>query len=851
MGVAQDMATQRKRSLTPSEKHSGDEINWEGRHDYMTIKRKKLRSQVEQLGDQKSTIFEGVTIYVNGFTDPNADELKEKIYHYGGLYEYALTSRVTHVIATNLPTAKIRNLSTSAVVCKPDWIVDSIKNGDLLPIDSYLLYKPSRQQRKILFGRVNPAADDLTVHKDDSIKIEPAPHHDHIHSSSISTDSKDFVSEFYSHSRLHYLSTWSRELKEFTNIVLPTAKQIIPRLKDEESLKGRGTHAIVHVDIDCFFVSVSLLDKPHLKGKPIAVTHAKPSPTKQQKEATNRNSTSDIASCSYEARQAGVKNGMSVGSALSKCPDLVLVSYDFEKYRSVSQRLYEILISYSHQVEAVSCDEAFIELTEYATDTRDVLEIVKHLREEILVKTGCNASAGVSHNKLLARLATRKAKPNGQFLLTEDKVMSYLTDQPVNSLPGVGWALSKKLQDYGIQTCGQLQSVPLETLREQYGSKTGEMLYCYCRGTDSRELKLSHEKKSLSVDINFGIRFKELSEGEGLLLQLGKELERRAAESSVRGECICLKLKIRKPTASSKTKKYLGHGPCDNVSRSFNLLMPTQNGAEIGRIACRLLKQVNPVASDIRGMGIQLTKLVSQTSQSCTKPETKDIRSLMNKASSSKNTLNESPIPSFEGSLISNAQHCSKGGATSNSLNQSLYSLPPLDDLDESVLLALPPDLQDKILNEYSSKPFKEETTKKPAEFKESGISNFQRRVEASNHIQQQRFATIDRITFNIQDRYVADLRSNLRIWVAKSRSGPTQAERDSFSSYVCWLTEVNIEVVYLALKCLKRVIVSKQLVKEWSSLFNSCLAIVQNKLQTNMSSRLVLDIAPLCENSC
>ena len=814
---------QLKRRSQPQQQED-DELNWEGLHDYMTIKTKKLRSQVEMLCEQKSSIFEGVTIYVNGYTQPNTDELKEMIHLHGGLYEYALSSSVTHVIATNLPTAKIKNLRD--VVCKPEWITDSVEAGKRLPVHDYLLYNISNNQRRILFSEV-------TTKK--NIDEHQAPSSSDTDKDNLQANrSKDFVSEFYSHSRLHYLSTWSRELRDFTSRVLSTATQIIPRVTEEESLRGCGTRVFVHVDVDCFFVSVSLLNKPHLKGKPVAVTHAKnasSSPSKLLEHHTD--SMSDIASCSYEARKLGVKNGMLVGTALNKCPELILIPYDFEKYRAVSQILYETLISYSDTVEAVSCDEAYIELTDYVRNPADVLDIVQQLRSDVFNKTGCRVSAGISHNVLLARLATSQAKPNGQFLLSEEDVQTYLIDKLVSSLPGVGWALNKKLKEYEIDTCGQLQLVSLDTLKKRHGVKTGEMLYYYCRGIDLRELKLSREKKSLSVDINYGIRFKKLSEAVELLLQLGKELENRLKECDMKGECVCLKLKVRKATAANKTKKYLGHGPCNNVSRSFNLTKPANDGAEIGQIACRLLKQIKAPISDIRGVGIQLTKLqVTHTSSATPKENDKrDIRSLMSIPSTSSSTLYDNGIPVDE---LKTVDTPSLNQASTSSLNDSVYHLPPLGDLDHSVLLALPADMQDKILNEYSSRSCQEFSN-----IPDHSVTQHQ--TEENTRVE---FFEI-RIISKIQSQYVTELRNNIRKWVTQSNSGPSQAETESFYKYVCWLAEENFEVVYLALKCLKRVIVSRQLVKEWSSLFNDSLTIVQSKLLTQKHSGL-MDISPI-----
>ncbi len=838
MAATPEVTKKKRLQLKRRSRQEDNELNWEGIQDYMRIKTKKLRTQVGSLSDQKSTIFEGVTIYVNGHTRPSTDELKELIHLHGGLYEYRLSSSVTHVIATNLPTAKLRTLTN--IVCKPEWIIDSIKANKQLPNDNYLLYKATNSQRKIPFPT---AMEDITRHHTPTnpVTTDTTTNDPVTTDTTTSSTPKDFVNQFYSHSRLHYLSTWSRELKDFTSKILPSAKQTIPRLANDESLRGRGTHVFVHVDVDSFFVSVSLLDKPQLRGKPVAVTHAKKGPSSPSKPPLGHHSESmsDIASCSYEARKLGVKNGMSVSTALSKCPELILIPYDFEKYRTISQILYESLISYSHQIEAVSCDEAYIELTDYVRNTEEVCDIVKQVRTDIFNKTGCTVSAGISHNILLARLATYKAKPNGQFVLSEEDAQTHLIDQPVSSLPGVGWALNRKLEEYEIETCGQLQMISLDTLKQRHGGKTGEMLYYYSRGIDSRELKLSHEKKSLSVDINFGIRFKKLSEAEELLLQLGEEVEKRLIECDMKGGCVCLKLKVRKVTASYKTKKYLGHGPCDNISQSFNLTTPTQNGGEIGHTVCRLLNQIKVPVVDIRGIGIQLTKLVSCTRLVTSKK--KDIRSLLSKPSTSTNTSSTNTSYECASTTLVDEGPVTISKQNQPSLNDSVYSLPSLADLDQSVLLLLPPDMQDKILNEYSSRSCQQLTECNNNHSSNLTVTSDKDDVNRLVNFFERRIPAV------IQDQYVTELRNNIRQWVTESINGPSQAESESFRSYICWLAEENFEIVYLALKCLKRVIVNRQMVKEWISLFNHSITIVHSKLLT-VKYHGVTDITLLCE---
>ncbi len=659
-----------------------------------------------------------MTIYVNGWTQPGADELKGLMHAHGGHYVYNTWAgtHITHVIATNLPNVKVRNIGDT-VVCSPEWVVDSIAAGRQLPVQKYQLYSQNGSgQRRLRFKRVESKKEShgkegsnasmVTVDsaksqgktvahascRSENLDAVPSTSKQPSSTESVppgyhSSKGADFVEEFFTHSRLHYLSTWSSELKQFTSKTLPQVRPKYPKLPPTASLRGQKLRAVVHIDIDCFFVAVSIRGKPHLKGKPVAVTHAKgrtgttkdvgareltrkgtggrgPSTagttrsSKGPDSATEGNSmirdkseevagpsvtprrpkhllqsVSDIASCSYEARRAGVRNGMWVGQALKLCPDLELVPYDFDSYHQVSREFYETLMTYSSIIEAVSCDEAYIELTDYAESLEQIETIIHALRDEVCEKTSCTVSAGISHNMLLARMATRLAKPNGQFCLTQDNLHDFLYPQSVHDLPGVGYSMSQKLREMNIETCSQLKSVPLSKLQAEFGGKTGRMLYDYSRGLDNRELKLEPERKSLSADINFGIRFADSSEAESFLTHLAAEVEKRAEEAQVLASSLTLKLKVRKPEASIRTRKYLGHGPCDNVTRSHSLPYPTRSATEIGRVVISLFKQLTLSPTDVRGVGIQLNKLVPGQRASG-KFSVTDIRTMMNTTTS-------------------------------------------------------------------------------------------------------------------------------------------------------------------------------------------------------------------------
>ncbi|OUM69657.1 hypothetical protein PIROE2DRAFT_57220 [Piromyces sp. E2] len=181
--------------------------------------------------------------------------------------------------------------------------------------------------------------------------------------------------------------------------------------------------------------SVGLISRPELINKPVGVSHS-----------SGKNSGSDIASCNYIARSFGVRNGMLIAHAKKMCPNLIVIPYEFENYEKVTNVLYNVLINNSDNIQAVSCDEAYIEiwLPKTGTEEIDILEKAKNIRAEIKQKTQCNSSIGISTNILLARLATKKAKPDGEFYISPIAPESFIKQFNVSDLPGVGWSIEKK-----------------------------------------------------------------------------------------------------------------------------------------------------------------------------------------------------------------------------------------------------------------------------------------------------------------------------------------------------------------------------------------------------------------------
>uniref|UniRef100_A0A8B9SDP1 DNA repair protein REV1 n=1 Tax=Apteryx owenii TaxID=8824 RepID=A0A8B9SDP1_APTOW len=637
-----------------------------------------------------------------------------------------------------------------------------------------------------------------TVQGPSSTKSTSVPTPSKAASSPVSKPSDcSFISDFYSRSRLHHIATWKCELTEFVNSLQRKNSGVFPgREKLKKWKAGRSTFktdtgryflakpqiCIMHVDMDCFFVSVAIRNRPDLKGKPVAVTSnrgagkaplrpgANPQLERQyyqnkllngkldssvweHPDSTHMNgadmdltilSMAEIASCSYEARQVGIKNGMFFGQAKKLCPNLQAVSYDFNSYKEVARTVYEILASYTHNIEAVSCDEALVDITEILTETRLTPdEFANAIRTEIKAQTKCTASVGMGSNILLARMATRKAKPDGQYHLKPEEVDDFIRGQLVTSLPGVGRSMESKLVSLGIKTCGDLQCASMSKLQKEFGPKTGQMLYRFCRGLDDRPVRTEKERKSVSAEINYGIRFTQPKEAEAFLLSLSEEIQRRLEAAGMKGKRLTLKIMVRKAGAPMEPAKYGGHGICDNIARTVTLDHATDSAKIIGKETLNMFHTMKLNISDMRGVGIQVQQLVPiskttsahstvrsghlpggshsvidlfhvQKAKKCSEEEHKEVfvAAMDLEISSDSRTYTFLPsrgthLASGLNSNVNKTESAVKWNglhspiSVKSRLNLSI-EVPSASQLDKSVLEALPPDLREQVEQIYT-----------------------------------------------------------------------------------------------------------------------------------------------------
>ncbi|KAK3988049.1 hypothetical protein QBC44DRAFT_329995 [Cladorrhinum sp. PSN332] len=424
-----------------------------------------------------------------------------------------------------------------------------------------------------------------------------------------STANPDFLKQYYSESRLHHLSTWKAELKSRLQKLAaergPTAKPT--------KRKGGSRRYIMHVDFDSFFCAVSLKQAPEYKDKPAVVAHG-------------NGSGSEIASCNYPAREFGVKNGMWMKRALELCPELKVLPYDFPGYEEASKQFYDAILDVGGVVQSVSIDEALIDATDIVLsaaassgvglsegiiwrEQEKADEIASKLRTEIKIKTGCDVSVGTGANILLAKIALRKAKPAGQYQIKPEEVLDILGELKAESLPGVAYSIGGKLEEIGIKFVKDIRETSKERLTTVLGPKTGEKLWEYARGIDRTEVGEQPIRKSVSADVNWGIRFINQEEAETFVRNLCQELERRLLNEGVKGKQLTMKIMKRASDAPLDPPKHLGHGKCDTFNKSAAFGVATHSAETIGKEAIAILRSYKFTPGDLRGIGVQMTKL--------------------------------------------------------------------------------------------------------------------------------------------------------------------------------------------------------------------------------------------------
>ena len=694
-----------------------------------------LKPSPQMRRERPDLFFLGVVVLVNGYTNPDTETIQRLLHKHGGDLEKYETSRITHIVAEHLSTAKAniyKRMRRPIPVVHPKWITDCVTEMRLLPHGAYLIDevknkevtsvknffttaatnkkpdavitahptpaeahkenlttassqtqtppssapsappptttttttttlniglhsqvyenqevemstasttnddkvpastqisfdntspskeagKPQRDKQALETVGKGTAVDNLTTDSQPQPEIPPAVipgrTDDKFINGQIRTTGTDpnFLESFFKNSRLSFIGSYKQRIQDSPK-----------KQSDRAGDNGPTKRFVFHCDMDCFFAAVVLRNYPEYQNKPVAISHfGKPGHDPDPSDAyqPKKNSSSECATCNYQARKFGIKKGMFLGRAKELCPNLVILPYDFEGYEEVSEQVALILQrvagEYSGEVEQVSCDESYLELffptdDELCDPYRCAGEVANGIRQEIFSTTRCTATLGVGENKFLSKLATDRAKPNGSFVVRNYKEL--MKNLKLRDLHGIGYKTVPKLTNEGlvsVQDVWDLGGSGETELTNILGPGLGKKIYAFCKGEDDRPVKAA-ERKSIGAQCYYGVRF-DGPYGVGHMIEgLAKEIEKRMEGVGVRGSRVTLKLKQRKANAKAPPK-FLGHGSCHNLSKSLDISMgPTRDWkviSEIGKILCA---ELNVPKDDIRGMGMVLTKL--------------------------------------------------------------------------------------------------------------------------------------------------------------------------------------------------------------------------------------------------
>lgn len=378
-----------------------------------------------------------------------------------------------------------------------------------------------------------------------------------------SKDDPEFMSNFFKASRLHFIGSWKARYQQLLDTIPPPPPMPPP-------LHPSGERVILHIDMDCFFCSVAMRGRPEFAGMPVAVCWSNASSDK----ATH----GEISSANYEARKYGIRAGMFIGKAKELCADLITLPYEFDKYTETAEAMYRAVFALTPFVQGVSVDEAYADVTGIIAsmgggcggteDASRIRAVAEQLRGDVYAATCCTASIGAAANRLLARLATAQAKPDGFFHINAHTAMDYLADLPVRALPGVGYNTVAKLAKLGVGTVAELRGKTRQQLREQLGGKTGEMLFDYARGVDGRKWEACPVRKSVGAQVTWGVRFNDDGQVAKFVEQLAGEVAARLQAAKVKARTVQLTLlRAVKNAPDSARKGHLGHGICDQMCR--------------------------------------------------------------------------------------------------------------------------------------------------------------------------------------------------------------------------------------------------------------------------------------------
>jgi DNA polymerase-4 len=352
-----------------------------------------------------------------------------------------------------------------------------------------------------------------------------------------------------------------------------------PASSDEAAASPARRRKIIHVDMDAFYASVEQRDNPELRGKPVAVGGSR--------------ERGVVAAASYEARKFGVRSAMPSVTAKRNCPELIFVKPRFDVYKAVSLQIRAIFAEHTPLIEPLSLDEAYLDVTENLQGIASATEIAEAIRARIRRETGLTASAGVSYNKFLAKLASDHRKPDGLFVITPRMGAEFVEGLPVGKFHGIGPATTTRMNGQGIRTGADLRAQSLDFLRRHFG-KAGAFYYWISRGVDERPVRADRVRKSVGAENTFNTDLFALGEARDALQPIIEKVWRHCEATGTWARTVTLKVK---------------YADFHQITRSLTCDAPVGTQAALEQVSYALLEPVFPVQRGIRLLGVTLSSL--------------------------------------------------------------------------------------------------------------------------------------------------------------------------------------------------------------------------------------------------
>jgi DNA polymerase-4 len=351
---------------------------------------------------------------------------------------------------------------------------------------------------------------------------------------------------------------------------------------EQDPIEQPRQRKVIHIDMDAFFASVEQRDNPALLGQPVAVGGSR--------------ERGVVAAASYEARRFGVRSAMPSVTARRKCPALIFVKPRFDVYKAVSAQIREIFADYTSIIEPLSLDEAYLDVTDNLLGVSSATRIAEEIRAKIRRVTGLTASAGVSYNKFLAKIASDYRKPDGLFVITPAMGPGFVETLPVRKFHGVGPVTAEKMKRLGIETGLDLRAQELPFLHKHFG-KAGPYYFGIARGIDERPVCADRVRKSIGAENTFQNDIFTIAEARDALLANIDKVWRYGEAGATYGRTVTLKVKF---------------ADFQQITRSHTALVPIATRAELERLTVALLAPLFPLAKGIRLLGVSLSSLAER-----------------------------------------------------------------------------------------------------------------------------------------------------------------------------------------------------------------------------------------------